>query len=98
MKGFAKGIRPGVRVVQGQTIGYVGSTGLATGPHVCFRFWKNGRQVDHLRLNFPTPEPIKGAEFEAFKIVRDQLVQELQGVPYRTREEIYRGQEEKAKP
>ncbi len=98
MKGFAKGIRPGTRVVQGQTIGYVGSTGLATGPHVCFRFWKNGRQVDHLRLNFPTPEPIKGAEFEAFKIVRDQLVQELQAVPYRTREEIYKESAEKAKP
>jgi murein DD-endopeptidase MepM/ murein hydrolase activator NlpD len=89
MKGFAKGIRPGTRVVQGQTIGYVGSTGLATGPHVCFRFWKNGKQVDHLRLNFPTPEPIKGAEFEAFKVVRDQLVQQLDKVPYRTRKDIY---------
>ncbi|MEL6140892.1 MAG: peptidoglycan DD-metalloendopeptidase family protein, partial [Bacteroidota bacterium] len=47
MQRFAKGIHPGVHVSQGEVIGYVGSTGLATGPHVCFRFWQNGRQVDH---------------------------------------------------
>jgi murein DD-endopeptidase MepM/ murein hydrolase activator NlpD len=88
MSGFAKGIRPGTRVAQGQTIGYVGSTGLATGPHVCFRFWKNGREVDHLRLNLPQPEPIKGAVLEEFKVVRDQLIQQLNAVPYRTHEEI----------
>ncbi len=88
MSGFAKGIRPGARVAQGQTIGYVGSTGLATGPHVCFRFWKNGREVDHLRLNLPQPEPIKGAVLEEFKVVRDQLIRQLNVVPYRTHEEI----------
>lgn len=91
MSGFAKGIRPGVRVAQGQTIGYVGSTGLATGPHVCFRFWKNGREVDHLRLNLPQPEPIKGAVLEEFKVVRDDLIQMLNGVPYRTHEQIVNG-------
>ncbi|MEK7257512.1 MAG: peptidoglycan DD-metalloendopeptidase family protein, partial [Bacteroidota bacterium] len=53
MSRFAKGIRRGSKVAQGQVIGYVGSSGLATGPHVCFRFWKNGRQVNHLRLNLP---------------------------------------------
>ena len=90
MSGFAKGIRSGARVAQGQTIGYVGSTGLATGPHVCFRFWKNGREVDHLRLNLPQPEPIKGAVLEEFKVVRDQLIQKLSGVTYRTHEEIAR--------
>ncbi|MFN3405470.1 MAG: peptidoglycan DD-metalloendopeptidase family protein [Cytophagaceae bacterium] len=41
-----KGMKPGYKVNQGQTIGYVGSTGLASGPHVCYRFWKNGKQVD----------------------------------------------------
>ncbi len=49
MQDFAPGIKPGKRVKQGDVIGYVGSTGLATGPHVCFRFWKNGKQVDHYK-------------------------------------------------
>ena len=96
MHGFARGIRPGTRVAQGQTIGYVGSTGLATGPHVCFRFWKNGREVDHLRLNLPQPEPIKGAVLEEFKTVRDQLIQKLNAVSYRTHEEIARQKGETA--
>ncbi len=90
MSGFAKGIRPGTRVAQGQTIGYVGSTGLATGPHVCFRFWKNGRQVDFLRQNLPQPDPITGAALEAFKVERDRLIKVLNEVPYRTREEIFK--------
>ncbi len=77
MSGFARGIRPGARVVQGQTIGYVGATGLATGPHVCFRFWKNGRQVDHLRLHLPQPQPISGALLAAFQKERDRLLKLL---------------------
>ena len=62
-----RAVHVGERVRQGQTIGYVGSTGLATGPHVCFRFWKNGKQVDHLREAFPPSTPIKDdhiADFE----------------------------------
>ncbi len=47
MSAFAEGIVPGAEVRQGQVIGYVGSTGRSTGPHVCFRYWKNGVQVDH---------------------------------------------------
>jgi hypothetical protein len=46
-------------VSQGQVIGYVGSTGLATGPHVCYRFWKNGKQVDPLKEKLPNAEPIE---------------------------------------
>ena len=53
-----RAVKEGQRVTQGQTIGYVGQTGLATGPHVCFRFWKNGKQVDHLREKFPPSDPI----------------------------------------
>ena len=53
-------VRRGQRVTQGQIIGLVGSTGLATGPHVCYRFWKNGVQVDALRLKLPTGEPMTG--------------------------------------
>ncbi|MFN4255689.1 MAG: peptidoglycan DD-metalloendopeptidase family protein [Saprospiraceae bacterium] len=90
MSRFAKGIRPGTRVAQGQTIGYVGSTGLATGPHVCFRFWKNGRQVDHTRLDLPTAKPLQGADLQKFTVERDKLMQLLDGVPYKTQEELYR--------
>jgi murein DD-endopeptidase MepM/ murein hydrolase activator NlpD len=58
MTGFADGIRKGVHVTQGQTIGYVGSTGLATGPHVCYRFWKNGKQINHRAEKFPPSVPM----------------------------------------
>ncbi len=59
-------VRRGQRVTQGQPIGLVGSTGLATGPHVCYRFWKNGVQVDPLRLKLPNGEPLTGATKERF--------------------------------
>ncbi len=52
MSRFAVGIKSGSKVKQGQVIGYVGATGLATGPHVCFRFWKEGNQIDHLKEKF----------------------------------------------
>ncbi len=55
-------VKNGQRVSQGQTIGKVGSTGLATGPHVCYRFWKNGIQVDPLRLKLPNNEPMNQKE------------------------------------
>ena len=51
-------VRRGQRVSQGDVIGKVGSTGLATGPHVCYRFWKNGVQVDALRLKLPNSTPM----------------------------------------
>ena len=61
MSKIAKGIHPGARVKQGEVIGFVGATGLATGPHVCYRFWKDGQQVDPLRqkLTFADPMPAK---------------------------------------
>lgn len=52
-------VRRGQSVTQGSIIGKVGSTGLATGPHVCYRFWKNGKQVDALKLKLPNSEPMK---------------------------------------
>ena len=80
MSKFAKGIRAGVHVKQNQTIGYVGSTGLATGPHVCFRFWKNGRQINHLRENFPSPEPMNEESLVRYFDVKDQMVSLLQQI------------------
>lgn len=84
MSKFAAGIRKGTHVRQGQVIGYVGSTGLATGPHVCFRFWMNGKQVNHLNLNFPPPEPLPASELPAFFELRDTymaLINELEAKP-----------------
>lgn len=70
MSKIKSGIKPGVRVSQGDVIGYVGSTGLATGPHVCFRFWKNGKQVDHRREELPPSEPISEASRPQFEMIR----------------------------
>ncbi len=81
MSRFAEGISPGVRVKQGQTIGFVGSTGLATGPHVCFRFWKNGRQVNHLKENLPPPKVMEGPAVDSFFVVRDSLKLILDEIP-----------------
>ncbi|MGB0166307.1 MAG: M23 family metallopeptidase [Luteibaculum sp.] len=66
MSKFAKGMRPGKKVMQGDIIGYVGATGLATGPHVCFRLWKYGKQVDHLREKFSPAEPLPNEQMPSF--------------------------------
>lgn len=61
MSKIAKGLSTGKRVRQGEVIGYVGSTGLATGPHVCYRFWKHGKQVDPFSEKLPDADPINEA-------------------------------------
>lgn len=82
MQKFAPGIRPGANVKQGDVIGYVGSTGLATGPHVCFRFWMNGKQVNHLNLNFPPPEPLPETDLPKFFKARDGYLDMLSQTPF----------------
>ncbi len=73
-------VRRGQRVNQGQVIGLVGSTGLATGPHVCYRFWKNGRQVDALKLKLPNGEPMNGSNKSRFLTQITPLKFELDSV------------------
>ncbi|MBL7984345.1 MAG: peptidoglycan DD-metalloendopeptidase family protein [Flavobacteriales bacterium] len=70
-------VKTGQTVEQGQTIGEVGSTGLATGPHVCFRFWKNGQQVDHRKEELPSAEPIPAEDRFSFEMHRDHLLVQL---------------------
>lgn len=82
MSKIAKGIRPGVQVGQGQTIGFVGSTGLATGPHVCYRFWKNGVQVDPFKSKLPPSDPISSNSKDKFFILRDSLSSRLNQIPF----------------
>jgi len=72
-----RAVKVGESVRQGQTIGYVGATGLATGPHVCFRFWKNGQQVDHLQEEFPPSDPIAEAARPDFEKIKQRLEAEL---------------------
>lgn len=73
-------VRRGQRVNQGDVIGRVGSTGLATGPHVCYRFWKNGVQVDALRLNLPTGEAMQGKNKVRFLAAIAPLKRELDSI------------------
>jgi murein DD-endopeptidase MepM/ murein hydrolase activator NlpD len=77
MSKFAKGIRPGTYVKQGDVIGYVGSTGLATGPHVCFRFWQNGKQIDFMTADLPKSTPMPDSELPNYFKFRDSILQVL---------------------
>lgn len=82
MSKIASGIKAGTRVRQGQTIGYVGSTGLATGPHLCYRFWKNGVQIDALKVQLPPAEPILENWRTSFDLVKKQMEERLQSIPF----------------
>ena len=73
LKGFARGIRKGRRVKQGQVIGYVGTTGRSTGPHLHYEILKNGRQMNPRRLNLPSGRKLRGKELARFQAARTIL-------------------------
>ena len=87
MSRFAKGISAGTHVKQGEVIGYVGQTGLATGPHVCFRFWKNGAQVDHLNQTLPKVSSFSSSDNTRFKTISDDLITRLDKMPFLTEDD-----------
>jgi murein DD-endopeptidase MepM/ murein hydrolase activator NlpD len=76
LSGYSPGLEVGQKVKQKQVIGYVGQTGLATGPHVCFRVTKYGKYVDPRTLNHSKPihRSVADASWAEFEIVRDQLL------------------------
>ena len=67
LNGFANGIKKGSRVSQGDTIGFVGQTGIATGPHLHYEFRINGQQVNPMAINLPASLPLEAAQITAFK-------------------------------
>lgn len=79
-------VKRGQRVNQGDIIGKVGSTGLATGPHVCYRFWKNGVQVDALKLKLPNSEPMNKKNLPRFLKIMKPLKEELDAMSTRGKE------------
>lgn len=77
LSGYAPGLHIGQVVEQKETIGFVGQTGLATGPHTCFRVAKNGRYVNPMKLSSPPGEAIDDAQWNDFSIERDLLLGQL---------------------
>ena len=77
MSRIARGIKPWVKVKQGDIIGYVGSTGLATGPHLCYRFWKNGRQINPFKEDIPSVGPVNKDDLQNFNRKMAGLKQQL---------------------
>lgn len=80
MSKIGSGVKNGVRVKQGDVIGYVGSTGLATGPHVCYRFWVNGKQVDPYKQKLPDAEPLTAERMSAYKTYMKELKTRLDAI------------------
>lgn len=74
---YAKGIKVGDRVHQGDVIGYVGMTGTATGPHLDFRVWKNGTPINPLKMESPSAEPVKPENLHALDSMRRVYISAL---------------------
>jgi len=81
--GYGKGIKQGVHVKQGQVIGYVGTTGLSTGPHLDFRFYRNGKAIDPLKVKSPPAKPVDSAYADRFHIYCDSMIVALDSIPVR---------------
>ena len=78
LSGYGKSIRVGSKVQQGDIIGYVGSTGLSTGPHLDFRFYKNGVPIDPLKVDPPSAAPIAEGYMTDFLLAKEELLRLLE--------------------
>jgi murein DD-endopeptidase MepM/ murein hydrolase activator NlpD len=85
MKGFARGLRKGQRIRQGQVIGYVGTTGRSTGPHLHYEVLKNGKQVNPSKVTMPPGRHLKGKELDEFNRMKNQVRQQYAQTPVRTK-------------
>lgn len=85
---FARGIQTGSKVVQGEVIAYVGSTGASTGPHLDYRIWKNGVPIDPLKIPQKSMVPIAKENKVEFESVRDRVIAELKGDVEKTKVDI----------
>ena len=81
---YAKGLKAGQRVRQGEVIGYVGSTGRSTGPHLDFRVWKNGTPINPLKMDSPPAEPLKAESMQAFEAVHQAYQHKIDTIQART--------------
>ena len=73
MSKFARGIKKGVRVKQAQVIGFVGSTGMSTGPHLHYEVIQNGKKVNSQTLKLPSGKKLKGNEREQFELAKIKI-------------------------
>ncbi len=87
---FASGIRPGRKVMQGDVIGYVGSTGLASGPHLDYRVRDSGTWLDPLKLKSITPDPLRGNVIQQFRSKVARLGPQLHALPHQVAESVPR--------
>ena len=85
---FAKGIKIGSNVRQSEIIGYVGSTGLSTGPHLDYRVHKNNQPINPLTMEAPPSYPVKPELRDSFLVIRDQMLMQLDSMEYATKNTI----------